>query len=99
LPKRRRASDSPFDLVVTAEDAKDYKPAPVHFRRFFRVSGVDLDGWVHVACSFFHDVGPAKELGVKRIWVDRDQTGEDPAWATARLPDARGLAATVEGLF
>jgi 2-haloacid dehalogenase len=89
----------PFDLVVTAEDAKDYKPAPVHFRRFFRVSGVDLDSWVHVACSFFHDIGPAKELGVKRIWVDRDQTGEDPAWATARLPDARGLAATVEGLF
>ena len=89
----------PFDLVVTAEDAKDYKPAPVHFRRFFRVSGVDLDDWVHVACSFFHDIGPAKELGVKRIWVDRDQTGEDPAWVTARLPDARGLAATVEGLF
>ena len=74
----------PFDLVVTAEDAKDYKPAPTHFRRFFRVSGVELDDWVHVACSFYHDIGPAKQMGVRRVWVDRDRTGEDPAWATAR---------------
>jgi 2-haloacid dehalogenase len=88
----------PFDMIVTAEDAKDYKPALTHFRRFFRLSGVDPSDWVHVACSFFHDIGPAKELGIRRIWVDRDRTGEDPACATARLPEARGLAATVTGL-
>jgi 2-haloacid dehalogenase len=89
----------PFDLVVTAEDVKDYKPAPTHFRRFFRVSGVEPDNWVHVACSFFHDIGPAKQMGVQRIWVDRDRTGEDPTWATARLDDARGLAATIVKLW
>jgi len=88
----------PFDLVVTAEDVKDYKPAPTHLRRFFRVSGVDLDAWVHVACSFYHDIGPAKQMGLKRVWVDRDRTGEDPAWATACLPDAHGLAAAVTAL-
>jgi 2-haloacid dehalogenase len=85
----------PFDLVVTAEDVKDYKPAVSHFRRFFRVSGVETARWVHVACSFYHDIGPAKELGVKRVWIDRDRTGEDPAAATVRLSDARGLAAAV----
>jgi 2-haloacid dehalogenase len=89
----------PFDLVVTAEDVKDYKPAPTHLRRFFRVSGVELDDWVHVACSFYHDIGPARQMGVKRVWVDRDRTGEDPAWATARLADARGLAAAVTALL
>jgi 2-haloacid dehalogenase len=89
----------PFDLVVTAEDARDYKPARTHFRRFFRLSGVELDDWVHVACSFYHDISPASEMGIRRIWVDRDRTGEDAAIATARLPDARGLAAIVVGLW
>jgi 2-haloacid dehalogenase len=88
----------PFDLVVTAEDAKDYKPALTHFRRFFRLSGVELGHWVHVACSFFHDIGPSKEMGIRRIWVDRDGTGEDPAAASVRLSDARGLATAVAGL-
>lgn len=88
----------PFDLVVTAEDAKDYKPSLAHFRRFFRLSGVDLDNWTHVACSFFHDIGPAREMGIQRIWVDRDRTGQDASIATARLPDARGLAAAVQDL-
>lgn len=88
----------PFDLVVTAEDAKDYKPALTHFRRFFRLTGVNLDHWVHVACSFFHDIAPAKEMGIRRIWVDRDGTGEDPAAASIRLSDASGLAAAVAGL-
>jgi 2-haloacid dehalogenase len=85
----------PFDLVVTAEDAKDYKPSLTHFRRFYRLTGVELGDWVHVACSFYHDIGPARELGVRRIWVDRDGTGEDPGHATLRLPDACGLARAV----
>lgn len=88
----------PFDLAVTAEDAKDYKPALTHFRRFFRLSGVELGHWVHVACSFFHDIGPATEMGIRRIWVDRDRIGEDPAAASVRLLDARGLAVAVTGL-
>jgi len=87
----------PFDLAITAEQVKDYKPAPTHFRRFFRVSGVEPDHWVHVACSFFHDIGPAKQMGVKRVWVDRDKTGEDPTWASVRLDDATGLVGAVRG--
>ena len=88
----------PFDLVVTAEDARDYKPSLTHFHRFYRLTGVDLADWVHVACSFYHDIGAGKELGIRRIWVDRDGTGEDPGNATLRLPDARGLARAVVGL-
>lgn len=89
----------PFDLVVTAEDARDYKPALTHFRRFFRLSGVELDDWVHVACSFYHDIGPAREMGIRRIWVDRDGTGEDAGMATIRLPNAHDLAAAVSGVW
>jgi 2-haloacid dehalogenase len=95
----QRAFRQPFDLVITAEDVQDYKPAPTHFRRFFRVSGVDRNDWVHVACSYFHDIEPTKDLGVKRVWIDRDRTGEDPAAADIWLPNAVGLAGQVRRLF
>src|SRR5262249_45923616 len=95
----QRSFRQPFDLVVTAEQVKDYKPALTHFRRFFRLTGVELENWVHVACSFFHDIGPARQMGVKRIWVDRDRTGDDPAAASVRLDDAAGLVEAVRRLM
>ena len=75
----------PFDLVITAERVRDYKPSLSHFRFFSRTTGVDHDQWVHVACSWFHDIVPARELGIKRVWLDRDGTGEDPTAASARV--------------
>jgi 2-haloacid dehalogenase len=83
--RTHRGFRQPFDLVVTAEEVKDYKPALAHFRHFWRVTGVTKGNWIHAACSFYHDIGPAREMGIARIWVDRDRTGEDPAAATLRL--------------
>src|SRR5262245_54625346 len=88
----------PFDLVVTAELVKDYKPSLTHFRRFFRVSGVEMSDWVHVACSRSPDVATAREFGLKHIWVDRDRTCEEPAGATVRLADATELVDAVNKL-
>jgi 2-haloacid dehalogenase len=90
-----RGFREPFDLVVTAEEVKDYKPSLAHFRRFWRVSGVERENWVHAACSFYHDIGPACEMDIARIWVDRDRTGEDPAAATARIESLVDLPETV----
>lgn len=88
----------PFDLVVTAEEVKDYKPSLAHFRHFWRVSGVDRENWIHAACSFYHDIGPAREMDIARIWVDRDRTGENPAATTARIESLTQLPATVARL-
>jgi 2-haloacid dehalogenase len=88
----------PFDLVVTAERVRDYKPSLSHFRMFSRMSGADHASWIHVACSWFHDIAPAREFGIHRIWLDRDSTGEDASAATLRitsatqLPDALNIA-------
>jgi len=90
---------APFDRVVTAERVRDYKPALAHFRRFARDSGATRADWVHVACSWFHDIAPARELGLPRVWVDRDRTGDDPAAASRRIPDATALADTVSELM
>ena len=78
-----------FDLVVTAQQVGSYKPAPGHFERFREVAQPAEDGWVHVACSWFHDMQAARDLGLRRIWVDRDRTGQDPAIANAVLRDLR----------
>jgi 2-haloacid dehalogenase len=80
-----------FDAVVTAQRVRSYKPALPHFRYFQdRVLGAD-DTWVHTACSWFHDIGPARQLGIPRIWIDRDKTGHDPAAASAVLQNLQEL--------
>ena len=61
----------PFDLIVTAEDVRSYKPAPGHWERFFETTTADKERHVHVGASAFHDVAPAKALGLKTVWISR----------------------------
>jgi 2-haloacid dehalogenase len=75
----------PFDLFVTSERVRGYKPAPWHFRAFELITGAARNEWVHVACSWYHDVAPAHALGIKSVWFDRDRTGNDPALASAHV--------------
>jgi len=95
----QRAFRVPFDLVVTAERVRDYKPSPTHFRYFSRVSGAKEGEWVHVANSSYHDITPARALGIPRVWLDRDDTGEDPATASARVRSASQVGETVARLY
>jgi 2-haloacid dehalogenase len=85
-----------IDRVVTAQDVRSYKPALAHFHRFRETIG-DAP-WLHVACSWFHDIVPARKVGIPRIWIDRDRTGEDPAIATRVLPDLEDLATIVRSV-
>ncbi len=50
----------PFDLIVTAEDVRSYKPAPGHWERFFETTTADKERHVHVGASAFHDVAPGE---------------------------------------
>lgn len=83
-----------IDAVVTAEHVGSYKPAHGHFERF-RWS-FEPDEWVHVAQSYVHDMRPARELGIARVWINRLGETDDPSICDAVLPDLRGLLATVE---
>jgi 2-haloalkanoic acid dehalogenase type II len=63
-----------FDAVITAERVGSYKPAAGHFAAARTQIG---DGrWLHVAQSYFHDVQPARALGVATAWINRK--GERP---------------------
>jgi len=62
-----------FDLLVTAEQARSYKPAPGHFHAARRWMGGWR--WLHVAQSLFHDVSPAGSLGIPVVWINRKGEG------------------------
>jgi 2-haloacid dehalogenase len=95
----QRAFRVRFDLVVTAERVRDYKPSLAHFRYFARTTGAGPDNWMHVACSWYHDIAPARELGVRRVWLDRDRSGEDRSSASAYVQSAAAVPDAIARLW
>jgi 2-haloacid dehalogenase len=87
-----------FDAVVTAEDVTAYKPNPAHFLLFKSTFGASADFWIHVAQSYFHDIRPTSELGIHRIWINRQGEKDDPSLADAVLPGLADLPASVRAL-
>ena len=86
----------PIDAVITAEHVGSYKPNLGHFHRFAESFGATRDNWVHVAQSYFHDMRPARELGIPRVWINRHGEPDDPSIADAVLPDLADVVSTVE---
>ena len=89
----------PFDFVLTAERVRGYKPAPWHFRGFERLMRPERRDWVHVACSWYHDIAPARALGIQHVWLDRERTGEPGASASVRVHSATDVAGAVDRLL
>ena len=94
-----RLFKAPFDLVLTAERIRGYKPERWHFRGFEKLTGVVRPNWVHVANSWYHDIAPARALGVRHVWLDRDRTGEDGGSVTPRIQSALEVPSMIRGLF
>ena len=92
-----RSLGEPIDLVVTAEDVGSYKPAHGHWERFFDLTTADREHHVHVGASLFHDVAPARELGVKIVWINRLGEEADPE-PDRELPDLSGLPDALDEL-
>jgi 2-haloacid dehalogenase len=84
-----------FDLVVTAEQVRSYKPDLAHFRRFAELTGATRANWIHVANSWVHDILPAARMGLRSVWVDRDLTGHPAKLAERRITAMRRLPETV----
>jgi 2-haloacid dehalogenase/putative hydrolase of the HAD superfamily len=61
-----------FDLVVTAQQVRSYKPDPAHFTECERRIG-GKKGWVHVAASYYHDVEPCLKKKIPVVWVNRNK--------------------------
>jgi 2-haloacid dehalogenase len=98
IAQTQRRLPAAFDAVVTAEDVSAYKPNPAHFRLFQSTFGSSAEAWIHVAQSYFHDITPTHELGITRIWVNRQGEQSDPALADAVIRGLAELPGAVTGL-
>ena len=80
LAGTRRHFAVDFEFVITAEQVGAYKPAPAHFETARkRLGGVS---WLHCAQSYFHDIVPARRLGIASAWINRVRqraTGDERA--------------------
>jgi len=95
LGQTRRHIPTDFDLVVTAQQVRSYKPDPAHFTECARRMG-GKRGWVHVAASHYHDVVPCIKQRVPVIWVNRhketlDSSQKKPTAEVSNLREAAKL--------
>jgi 2-haloacid dehalogenase len=88
----------PFDETIVASEIGSYKPAHAHWEEFFRRTGADRSGHVHVAASVFHDIEPANELGLRSVWINRLDEHSQSAGPDRELPDLNGLADALDEL-
>jgi 2-haloacid dehalogenase/putative hydrolase of the HAD superfamily len=93
LGQTRRHLPIDFDLVVTAQQVRSYKPDPAHFTECARRMG-GKKGWVHVAASHYHDVEPCVKAKVPVIWVNRKRETLEPGQKkpTVEVPSLREAA-------
>ena len=91
LTETRSRLSVPFDVVVTAQQVRSYKPALAHFHEARdRIGDVS---WLHAAQSWFHDVVPATALGIPVAWINRkaEPRPEGPT-PEVEVRDLAGLA-------
>ena len=84
-----RQLETDFDHVITAFQARAYKPSPTIFRLAQEKLGISTAEWLHVGQSIYHDVIPAKSLGIRTLWVNRPshRPGVGAVRRAAGVPD------------
>lgn len=78
LGQTRRHIPGDFDLVVTAQQVRSYKPDPAHFKECARRLEDRKKKWVHIASGYEADVEPALKQKVPVIWVNRSGRELEP---------------------
>lgn len=78
-----------FDVITTAQQARAYKPSLKIFQLAESRLAVPHEQWLHIAQSIYHDVLPAKSLGISTVWINRPspRPGAGAAKAASAEPD------------
>ena len=86
-----------FDRIITAQDVGSYKPDLRNFRHMLddvqRTLGTAPHQILHTAQSIFHDVVPAKSLGLATMWINR-RKALGGGWGATPAPSVSGDATT-----
>lgn len=95
LAETRKHFDVDFDLIVTAQQVRSYKPGYAHFETARATIGTAR--WLHAAQSNFHDIVPTNALGIDNAWINRTHepqlSGGEPSLGT--FEDLASLATAV----
>jgi 2-haloalkanoic acid dehalogenase type II len=83
-----------FDLVITAQQVRSYKPGAAHF--LAARERIGQARWLHAGQSYYHDMVPSRSLGIPNAWINRrhDVEGMDRA-ADREYPDLKSFAAAM----
>src|SRR5579863_7548389 len=78
-----------FDFITTAGQAHAYKPSLEIFGLAQKKMDIQPQQWLHAGQSIYHDVIPAKSLGVATVWVNRPspRPGAGAAKQASAAPD------------
>ncbi|MFZ3342875.1 MAG: haloacid dehalogenase type II [Terriglobales bacterium] len=67
----RKHLEVEFDAAITAEQARSYKPSLNNFELALNRLAIRTEHLLHVGQSIFHDILPARWLGISTVWVNR----------------------------
>jgi 2-haloacid dehalogenase len=83
-----------FEWIITSEQAKSYKPSLNNFTLALKLIGLPSSNILHAAQSVYHDIIPAKKLGMSTALVLREGYSAAPAVsaeADIKVKDLREL--------
>ena len=92
LAATRRHFPVEFRIVVTAAQVRSYKPGRAHFDA--ARAHVGDRSWLHAAASWYHDIVPARTLGIDAAWINRtaEPRGPEEIHPRFEVPDLAALA-------
>ncbi|MCJ2139970.1 haloacid dehalogenase type II [Methylobacterium sp. E-066] len=70
----------PINFVITAQQARAYKPDHRLFQHAYDAMGVNKDETVHVGMGQVTDMKVCHERGIRSVWIDRVGETLDPRW-------------------
>jgi 2-haloacid dehalogenase len=86
----------PFHRVITAQQAKAYKPSKAMFEFALKELGCEVKDILHVAQGYEYDIVPTRKLGWKNVWINRYHGIAEEAYRpNFELPDMSGLSALI----
>ncbi len=74
------AIGAPIDFVITAQQARAYKPDHQLFLHAYSIMGVAKEETIHVGMGQFTDLKVCQELGIRSVWIDRVNEPLNPHW-------------------
>jgi 2-haloacid dehalogenase len=94
IPHNVAQLGAPFHAVLTAQQARAYKPRLAAFEYMLDALGCDVDDIVHVSASLRYDLMPAHDLGIRnKVYVNRGYEPSTPYYGYREITTIEELPA------